>query len=81
MTRVAFLQAKLLCVWRTSYIAVSAALGASYGEIESSVVGGFSGEALSVSLSLRTGDRRSRALALARPLAQVARAVEATRIK
>lgn len=68
-------------MWRTSYIAVSAALGATYAEIESSVIGGFSGEALAVSLSLRAGDRRARALAMARPLAQVVRAIEATRIK
>lgn len=68
-------------MWRTSYIAVSAALGATYSEIESSVIGGFSGEALAVSLSLRSADRRARALAMARPLAQVVRAIEATRIK
>lgn len=68
------------CVWRTYYIALSTVLGVPVAESEGALASGLDGEARAVALALRKVDKRERALALARPLAAIARAVDATRI-
>ena len=67
-------------VWRTYYLALSTVLGVPVAEAEGALPGGLDGPARAVALALRSVDKRERALALARPLAAVARAVDATRL-
>lgn len=68
-------------MWHSAYLAVSAALGLSIDDAEAGIVGPLDAEGRAVSAGLRSPERRDRTLALARPLAQVNRAVDAARLQ
>jgi len=67
-------------VWHASYLALSTVLGVPLPEAEAAVVGGLDAEGRAVAHALRATDRRQRALAAARPLAALAKAVDAARL-
>ncbi len=67
-------------VWRRSFLALSTVLGVPVAESEGALALGLDAEARAVALALRSADKKQRALALARPLATLARAVDAMRL-
>jgi len=67
-------------VWRRSFLALSTVLGVPIAESEGALAFGLDAEAQAVALALRSADKKQRALALARPLATIARAVDAMRL-
>ena len=67
-------------MWHASFLALSTVLGVPVPESEGAIVGWPDAEGRAVALALRANDRRQRALAMARPLALLVKAVDATRI-
>ncbi len=69
-------------MWRTSYLAVSAALGDPVEEAAAALGGALAAapDALALALALRGRDKRARAAALVPPLAALRRALDAAGI-